>query len=152
MAEFDQALAEKEEELESLRQKLPQELTHGGSGRGRPTAGVTAGIASGHSQAPNDDQVSRRDQKKCWNCGRAGHLSANCSKPHKESSGNCGNARANMVGTGPIESLPEDPLSYLLSDSDSDSGGVSEIRVEDKGSIPRRAAVLVGGSTLARHH
>ena len=41
--------------------------------RGRPTAGVTAGMASGHSQAPNDDQVSRRDQKNCWNCGPAGH-------------------------------------------------------------------------------
>ena len=52
-----------------------------------------------------------------------------------------------MVGTGPIESLPEDPLSYLLSNSDSDSGGVSE-RVEDKGSIPRRAEVLVGGVPL----
>ena len=116
--------------------------------RSRPTAGVTAGMASGHGQAPNDDQVSRRVQKKCWNCGQTGHLSANCSKPHKESSGNHGNVRANMVGTGPIESLLEDPLSYLLSDSDSDSGGISKIRVEDKGSIPRRTEVLAGGVPL----
>ena len=30
MAEFEQVLSEKEEELEGLRQKLPQELTQGG--------------------------------------------------------------------------------------------------------------------------
>ena len=43
------------------------------------------------------------------------------------------------------ENLREDPLHFLASDSESDSGGVNLVRVADKGSIPQGANVFLQG-------
>ena len=53
--------------------------------------------------------------------------------------------KARMVGSRPIDEVLDDPLTYLLSDSDAEASEVQQVRVKDKGSESRRAQVVIGG-------
>uniref|UniRef100_A0A1X7U6A7 CCHC-type domain-containing protein n=1 Tax=Amphimedon queenslandica TaxID=400682 RepID=A0A1X7U6A7_AMPQE len=72
-----------------------------GMARGPTQSSPTSGCGS-KKFAPRSDRdkpVQDYPQRKCWNCGQTGHLSPNCPKPHKESSGIENNrAKANRVG------------------------------------------------------
>ena len=86
-------------------------------------------------------------ERRCYTCGRTGHLARDCTQTKKESTGklettgwkSVPGARTNMVTT------EMDPWDLLYS-SDSE-GGVHQVRVEDEGSCPHKAAVDVQGVT-----
>jgi len=109
---------------------------------------------------------------RCWNCGKAGHIAADCRGPRRESTGQTEQthgsrmvtstetsgtdnsdfsnkeARENRSGdSGPSGSESDNPLLYLLSDgSDSeDAVGVKEIRIPDRSSQPQTVGLVVGG-------
>ena len=96
----------------------------------------------------SDNSHTTVDGKKCWNCGQGGHMSFNCPKPLGESQGGSSHrsrTKARMVGSRPLDEVLDDPLSYLLPDSDAEASEVQQVRVKDKGSESRRAQVVIGG-------
>ena len=107
-------------------------------------AGVSQPEKAG-SQGSSSDVKSR----KCCNCDEKGHMAYNCPKPKKESSGKSNQkVSAKMVSSTESElsqEILDDPLHYLLSDSEEDSGDVSQVRIQDHGSKPQSAKVVVGG-------
>ena len=107
--------------------------------------------------APGDvgRRVSKfnRSGRKCFNCWETGHIARNCPKPKKESTGRTDTEAptTKMVQTGQpatAPAQPDDPLQYLLSDSD-DSDEVRQVRVYDKGSKPHCANVNVQGVLMS---
>ena len=76
-------------------------------------------------------------------------MAYNCPKPKKESAGKSNQkVSTKMVSSTESElsqEILDDPLRYLLSDSEEDSGDVRQVRIQDHGSKPRRAKVVVGG-------
>uniref|UniRef100_A0A1X7SUF3 CCHC-type domain-containing protein n=1 Tax=Amphimedon queenslandica TaxID=400682 RepID=A0A1X7SUF3_AMPQE len=104
---------------------------------------------SGVHPKPDNSRTTPQDgKKKCWNCGQGGHMSFNCPKPLRESQGGASHTnktKTRMVGSRPLTDVLDDPLAYLLSDSDSEPSEVQQVRVEDKGSASRRAQVVIGG-------
>ena len=91
-----------------------------------------------------------RPVRRCYTCNATDHLARDCKQPKSESTvrpprqgwkGTPG-ATTKMVKSNPSQQLSSDPLDYLYS-SESDEGEVILIRVEDRGSKPRRALVEV---------
>ena len=83
---------------------------------------------------------------KCWNCEKVGHQAKDCQLPKRESTGQSGQTLgAKMVQSG----SKEDPVSYLLSDSDDDEEPrVGLVKITDGGSKCQRTKVTVGGVPL----
>ena len=91
--------------------------------------------------------------RKCWNCEETGHMAFNCPKPKKESTGRSNHrpVSTKMVSSTEIEiskEILDDPLQYLLSDS-YDSSDVRQVRIQDQGSKPQKAEVVVGGVPMS---
>ena len=86
-----------------------------------------------------------RRQVKCWNCNRNGHLAKDCPKPKRESTGH----PKQTTSTRTVKSDTRDnPMNYLLFDSDVEHSDVNMIHVVDQGSRPQRDKVIVGGVPL----
>ena len=86
---------------------------------------------------------------KCFNCRKIGHKAADCTEPKRESTGRNTSTAAStkMVQSDlpPVDTVtPDNPLQYLLSDSDSPDK-VRQVRVQDMGSQPHCAKVNVQG-------
>jgi len=86
--------------------------------------------------------------RKCWNCDKVGHLAKDCQKPKKESMGRTSQKSpsakvVHSVEYGTQSAVTDDPMDYLLSDSDECE--VRQIRVQDQGSVHQQARVIVGG-------
>ena len=110
----------------------------------QPSTGGANRPKQGSGPRSNTDEKSR----KCWNCDRTGHMAYNCPKPKKESMGKPDHkSSAKMVSSAetriPQEVL-DDPLQYLLSDPE-DSSDIRQVRVQDHGSKPQKAKVVIGG-------
>ena len=125
------------------------------SGGSRFKPGQRSGRSSGASQSKQgkgDNSSASIDpgSRKCWNCNETGHMAYNCPKPRRESTGRSNHkpASTKMVSSAETTTLsPEildDPLQYLLSDSE-DTSEVRQVRIQDEGSKPQRANVTVGG-------
>ena len=99
---------------------------------------------------PSQDHISKI---RCHNCRKIGHMKKDC--PYKtESTGNKQHANKNPPSTsakqvtadGAGQDVASDnPLDYLYSDSDEEKQAVKTVRVNDTGSIPQCAKVLVEG-------
>ena len=100
-------------------------------------------------------------QQKCYICGDPGHVARDCSQKKSESKGKSfqtskspwsnGNSwRARQVKSkkrewSSAQAIHENPLDFLVSDSESDTGEVNLVRVADKGSIPQGANIFLQG-------
>lgn len=75
-------------------------------------------------------------------------MAYNCPKPKKESMGKLDHkSSAKMVSsveTRIPQEVLDDPLQYLLSDPE-DSSDIRQVRVQDYGSKPQKAKVVIGG-------
>lgn len=101
---------------------------------------------------PPQSLPGSRPIRRCYNCNATDHLARDCKQPKSESTGRpprqggkrTPDASTKMVTSNPSQQLSDDPLDFLYS-SESDEGEVLLIRVEDRGSKPRRALVEVQG-------
>ena len=87
--------------------------------------------------------------RRCYGCGKTGHLARDCKEQKRESCGKPkGSAasppKAKLVVSEDTRQSSENPMDYLLS-SDSGDGDVCVVRVRDKGSRQRCANVEVQG-------
>ena len=93
-----------------------------------------------------------RPVRRCYNCNATDHLARDCKQPKSESTGRpprqgwkkTPDASTKMIKSNTPQPLSDDPLDFLYS-SESDESDVLLIRVEDRGSKPRRALVEVQG-------
>ena len=125
------------------------------------------------SIAPSDGGSGHKSSLvRCWNCQRAGHISADCKAPRRggaERPTRGGRPPTNQQVLSSEDHQPQlsseprdqdppppagttlviaaDPQQYLLPDTDEeDTGvGVKEVRVQDKGSQPQSVRVVVAG-------
>ena len=138
--------------LRKRRQYKPENLQPSRAPRKPPSQLQGSGTVTPPSKGtpvPSSGDVRSR---KCWNCEKTGHFAKDCRAPRKESAGR---SEKKTPGTRMVQSSPsqqrtvpqDDPLQYLLSDSDdsSDSPDVRQVRVFDTGSRPQSVRVLVGG-------
>ena len=71
------------------------------------------------------------------------HIARSCRKNKTESTGQTRRPTQHAeVGTRVVKSN-EDPLDFLQSDSDGDTGDIKSVRISDKGSKPREVVVDV---------
>ena len=92
-----------------------------------------------------DRREPQGEPRQCYICGAADHLARSCRKKKTESTGQTGRPTQHTeVGTRVIKSK-EDPLDFLQSDSDGDTGDIKSVRISDKGSKPREVVVDVQG-------
>ena len=155
-------IAAKNEERRQLalsqRQLYKRELdtaNKGGRSGNTPNSGpVQRPYKGATEQRPRDS----REPKRCYICNSPDHLAKQCRAPKTESRSN-GKQTTHPhkpVSAKKVESdsskdlldsenLEPSLMDILYSSSDSDSGDVRAIRVQDKGSKPRCARVLVQG-------
>ena len=89
---------------------------------------------------------SGQTQIKCYTCGSTKHLQRDCTMSSTESKG--GNQKPSQTRQVIVSSC-DDPRTYLHSESDPDSDDdVRRVTVEDMGSHPKYAEVLVEGVSL----
>ena len=95
------------------------------------------GDAGGRSQQNTTNKPSgkrrenRGEPRQCYVCGDTDHLVWNCKKKTK---------RNTDAGTKMVK-CKEDPLDFLLLDSDVEKSGVNTVQIQDKGSKPREVLV-----------
>ena len=88
---------------------------------------------------------TQRYQIKCWNCKKTGHQAKDCRLQKRESTGQS----RSVSGARMVQSdAKDDPLNYLLSDSDDEEPRVGVIRIPDGGSKCQYAKVVIGGVPL----
>ena len=80
--------------------------------------------------------------RRCYKCGKVGHLARDCRKPKLESQVRV-NGRMSSVSTKVVNTERRDPTSYLKSGSDSDHSIANFVRIRDTGSRPRSVKVEV---------
>lgn len=86
-----------------------------------------------------------KPQIRCWNCKKTGHQAKDCRLPKRESTGQVmSGSGAKMVRSD----VDDDPLKYLLSDTDNEESCVGVLRVMDGCSKCQGYKVVVGGVPL----
>ena len=117
--------------------------------------GQSCNRSSGPSQSKQGQSAgSSTDSRtrKCWNCEENGHMAYNCPKLKRAlADQTTSQVSTKMVSSIEIEILKEimdDPLLYLLSESD-DLSYVRHVRIQDQGSKPQKAKVVVGGVPIS---
>ena len=105
---------------------------------------------SSTEQKQGSNVPSTRQLRKCYTCGKTGHISRDCKSKATESRGKCQSAgkgyTARQVSTKPTPMDPDredNPMDYLHSDSE--EGEVRQITVKDQGSQTKCAKVTVQG-------
>ena len=105
---------------------------------------------SSTEQKQGSNVPSTRQLRKCYTCGKTGHISRDCKSKATESRGKCQSAgkgyTARQVSTKPTPMDPDredNPMDYLHSDSE--EGEVRRITVKDQGSQTKCAKVTVQG-------
>ena len=116
----------------------------------------TSGRRIRDAQPPPDPQKGNDSEgRKCYLCGKSGHLQQNCKLKNRRPESNPlprqpadQGTKANMVclDRGQAE-IPqqEDPHTFLLSDSEEEDKTVSLVRVHDGGSKSQTALVEIAG-------
>ena len=144
--------AKNEEKRQSELKKRQQYLQPSKSqASGAAPAKKSTSAKADHSKPqPSQDHTSKI---RCHNCRKIGHMKKDC--PYKtESTGNKQHTSKNPPSTsakqvtadGAGQDVASDnPLDYLYSDSDEEKQAVKTVRVNDTGSIPQCAKVLVQG-------
>ena len=136
--------------------KLDQKLVRTGEARSDPRKGHQRTL-----QAPIDSQTKGgpSNQKQCWNCGRVGHIAAECRAPRQGGGNQTAGGRNNLarptrthqvqITRGARDYAASDegnPRHFLLPDSDEEPVvRVTQVRVPDKGSRPQLVQVIVAG-------
>ena len=94
-------------------------------------------------QSPRTTNTTTRTQqlRRCYNCGSTQHLQKDCKAPSSESKGKL--QKPTQARQVTVSSPANSPLTYLVSDSDDEN--VRRVTVEDRGSQPKCARVLVQG-------
>ena len=97
----------------------------------------------------NSTQITDTTDRHCYVCGEVGHLAMKCKQAKKESSRPSTTQAVPKAGTQGLKAVKsiKKPLDLLYSDSDSEhsDSSVSTVRVQDKGSRPRKVTVTVQG-------
>ena len=110
-------------------------------------------------QSPQDPPKGNdSDSRKCYICGKAGHLQRNCRQRNRRQESNSqanqpvekgtNKSGTNMICSGGAQAespQKEDPHMFLLSDSEEEDNTVSLVRVQDGGSKSQTAQVEIAG-------
>ena len=115
-------------ELQKRRQYQSPQLRGTKKATNQPQVSAADGQPQQGQSAGGSNNTESRTRK-CWNCNETGHMAYNCPKPKKESAGRSSHkpVSTKMVSsteTKISEEILDDPLQYLLSDSD-DASDVS---------------------------
>ena len=146
---------QKRRQYQSPQLRGPKKAPPGPTGTNQPKQGQSHNRSTGANQprqGQSTNSSSDAKTRKCWNCEETGHMVYNCPRPKKESTGRSSHKQVStkMVSsaeTGISPEILDDPLQYLLSDLD-DSSDVRQVRIQDQGSKPPKAKVVVGGVSM----
>ena len=142
--------AAKQEEqrlLELKRHRQFRERTTKNSERGQFNS---QHFKTSHPITANDlVEQTEKPARKCYVCGSTAHLARDCRQKRGESTPSSQDKKTEskktaMAKTNTITAVETDPLNYLFS-SDSEDSSVNTVRVEDKGSQPRKVTVDLQG-------
>ena len=97
----------------------------------------------------NSTQITDTTDRRCYVCGEVGHLAMKCKQAKKKSSRPSTTQAVPKAGTQGLKAVKsiKKPLDFLYSDLDSENSdsSVSTVRVQDKGSRPRKVTVTLQG-------
>ena len=152
----------KEKRLLELKKRLQYQQTSAFKSRHARTPNTPSASTANKArdtQSPQDSpKGNNSESKKCYICGKAGHLQRNCRQRNRRQDSNSqagqpveqgtNRSRTNMIRSrGERAESPhkEDPYMFLLSDSEEEDNTVSLVRVQDGGSKSQAAQVEVAG-------
>ena len=107
--------------------------------RSRPQLTTTTNSSGKTSEKPQGEA------RRCYICGDPDHLARACRRRKTESTGQARRATQSTGAGTRMVKAKEDPLDFLQSDSDDEEGDIKTVRVEDRGSKPRKVLVDIQG-------